>query len=71
MTSSTRRRAVALRHRARPNNAERTEETHMTERDIIARTLDRLSDHYAHKVMVYALTLLDIQEKKKLTSRKS
>ncbi len=34
----------------------------MTQREIINSTLDKLSDHYAYKVMVYALTLLEIQE---------
>lgn len=43
----------------------------MPQRDIIIRTLDKLSDHYAHKVMVYALTLLEIQEEQKLAGRKA
>lgn len=42
----------------------------MTQRDIISKTLEKLSDHYTHKVMVYALTLLEIQEENKIKSQK-
>lgn len=39
----------------------------MTQKEIINSTLDKLTDHYAHKVMVYALTLLEIQEERNLS----
>ncbi len=41
----------------------------MSERDIITSTLDKLTDHYAHKVMVYALTLLEIQEENRIKAQ--
>ncbi len=38
-------------------------------KETIIRLLDKLTDHYAHKVMVYALTLLEIQEENRIKAQ--
>ncbi|MGM9574029.1 MAG: hypothetical protein ACI3VJ_06370 [Hominicoprocola sp.] len=39
----------------------------MTKKEIVNETLDMLDEEYIHKIMIYAWTLLEIQEERKLS----
>lgn len=75
-TSTTHRPPHMQAHRARPaqsraahrsqKDATRRQYTMMSKKQIICETLDMLGEEYIHKVMIYAWTLLEIQEDKKL-----
>ena len=41
----------------------------MTKKEIINETLNMLDEEYIHKVMIYAWTLLEIQEERKLSKQ--
>lgn len=76
-TDTTHRRPATQAHRARPaaSRAEdsRTNETRryepMTKKQIVSETLDMLDEEYIHKIMIYAWTLLEIQEERKLSRK--
>ena len=72
-TDTTHRRPAKQAHRARPaarraedsNQNETRRYEHMTKKEIINETLNMLDEEYIHKVMIYAWTLLEIQEERK------
>lgn len=74
-TDTTHRRPATQAHRARPA-ASRAEDSNqnetrrcepMTKKQIVNETLDMLDEEYIHKIMIYAWTLLEIQEERKLS----
>ena len=76
-TDTTHRRPATQAHRARPA-ASRAEESNqnetrryepMTKKEIVNETLNMLDEEYIHKVMIYAWTLLEIQEERKLSKQ--
>lgn len=76
-TDTTHRRPAKQAHRARPA-ASRAEDSNqnetrryepMTKKEIINETLNMLDEEYIHKVMIYAWTLLEIQEERKLSRK--
>lgn len=76
-TDTTHRRPAKQAHRARPA-ASRAEDSNqnetrryepMTKKEIINETLNMLDEEYIHKVMIYAWTLLEIQEERKLSKQ--
>lgn len=76
-TDTTHRRPATQAHRARPA-ASRAEDSNqnetrryepMTKKEIINETLNMLDEEYIHKVMIYAWTLLEIQEERKLSKQ--
>ena len=76
-TDTTHRRPATQAHRARPaaSRAEDIKENEtrrhepMTKKEIINETLNMLDEEYIHKVMIYAWTLLEIQEERKLSKQ--
>lgn len=74
-TDTTHRRPATQAHRARPaasraENSKQNEERRyepMTKKQIVNETLDMLDEEYIHKIMIYAWTLLEIQEERKLS----
>ena len=76
-TDTTHRRPATQAHRAR-TAASRAEDSNqnetrryepMTKKEIINETLNMLDEEYIHKVMIYAWTLLEIQEERKLSKQ--
>lgn len=76
-TDTTHRRPATQAHRARPaaSRAENSKENEtrryepMTKKQIVNETLDMLDEEYIHKVMLYAWTLLEIQEERRLSKQ--
>lgn len=76
-TDTTHRRPATQAHRARPaasraedgNQNETRRYEPMTKKEIVNETLDMLDEEYIHKVMIYAWTLLEIQEERKLSKK--
>ena len=76
-TDTTHRRPATQAHRARPaasragdsNQNETRRYEPMTKKEIINETLNMLDEEYIHKVMIYAWTLLEIQEERKLSRK--
>lgn len=76
-TDTTHRRPATQAHRARPaasraENSKQNEERRyepMTKKEIINETLNMLDEEYIQKVMIYAWTLLEIQEERKLSKQ--
>lgn len=74
-TDTTHRRPATQAHRARPaasqaedsNQNEKRRYEPMTKKEIVNETLDMLDEEYIHKIMIYAWTLLEIQEERKLS----
>lgn len=74
-TDTTHRRPAKQAHRARTaasraENSKQNEERRyepMTKKEIINETLNMLDEEYIHKIMIYAWTLLEIQEERKLS----
>lgn len=72
-TDTTHRRPATQAHRARPaasraedsNQNEKRRYEPMTKKEIVNETLDMLDEEYIHKIMIYAWTLLEIQEERK------
>lgn len=76
-TDTTHRRPATQAHRAR-TAASRAEDSNqnktrryepMTKKQIVNETLDMLDEEYIHKIMIYAWTLLEIQEERKLSRK--
>lgn len=76
-TDTTHRRPATQAHRARSaarraegsNQNETRRYEPMTKKEIINETLNMLDEEYIHKVMIYAWTLLEIQEERKLSKQ--
>ena len=76
-TDTTHRRPATQAHRARPaesraedsNQNETRRYEPMTKKEIVNETLDMLDEEYIHKIMIYAWTLLEIQEERKLSRK--